>query len=53
MISFSPPGDVLAFAGEPILFFSIQVVLNMLPEVTTTPLVSYILGLNQRPTPLG
>ena len=32
IVSFSPPGDVLAFAGEPILFLSIHVVLNMLPD---------------------
>jgi len=36
-VSFSPSGDVLAFAGKPISFLSTEIMLNTPPKVTTAP----------------
>lgn len=36
-VSFSPSGDVLAFAGKPILFLSTDVTFNTPTKVTTAP----------------
>ena len=52
-VSFSPSGDVLAFAGEPVLFFSIHVVLKMLPKITIASSASSVLDHGLRFVPSG
>lgn len=39
-VSFSPSGDVLAFAGESFSLVSVNIMLNVLPKVTIALLPS-------------